>query len=100
MLQAQTETFFYAQNGKQILFEKNNNIRYVHFVSDIDTTTKETALAAIEMVSLSVEKIGANIYRCNLSESQISNFDDVISDLTAVTSYSNEYRLPNSKILR
>ena len=44
MLRAQTQTFVYSTNGEKILFERNDNIKYVHFKPNADTKGKENAL--------------------------------------------------------
>jgi len=36
MLQAQTQTFVYTENGEKIVFERNDNIRYVHFAPNVN----------------------------------------------------------------
>ena len=100
ILQSQPQTFVYSLNGEKILFEKNEQIQYVHFVPNADAKSIETSLDEIKKITSSIDTITPNIYRCHLSGKGLTNFINNIKNNEVVSSYSSEYRLPGSKTMR
>lgn len=100
MLQAQNQTFVYAINGEKILLEQNDNIKYVHFVPNSDAKSIESAVNELSAFTSQVVMITPEIYRCDLSGKSVANFNNKIENLDIVSSYSSEYRLPNSQTKR
>jgi len=74
MLQAQTQTFIYSLEGEQILFEQNEAVYYLHFVPDDGSKAMETVLNNLEPLATHIEMIAPEIYRCDLSGKNVTNF--------------------------
>ena len=74
ILQAQNQTFVYSTNGEKILFERNDNIKYVHFTPNADTKGKETVLNVFRGFTTVVDMVTPGIYRCDLNYSNIHIF--------------------------
>jgi len=80
ILQAQNQTFVYSTNGEKILFERNNNIKYVHFVPNADAKGKETVLNVFRGFTTVVDMVTPGIYRCELAGKNRENFTNVIEN--------------------
>ena len=100
LLQAQTHSFVYSLEGEKILFERNDHIQYVHFKPNADTKGKEDVLNVLRGFTSLVEMVTPEIYRCDLSGKQISNFIAATKDIDMISSLSSEYRFPGSKTMR
>jgi len=87
MLQAQTQTFIYAKDGRQIPFEKNDTIQYVHFEPAGGGKGMGTILNNMTTLASRVDTISEVIYRCNLIYSNKLIF------LPQITNETNYYDL-------
>ena len=80
VLQAQTQTFVYSKTGEKVVLEKNDNIQYIHFVPNVDAKNKENLLSLLKGFTTFVDMVTPEIYRCDLSGKQVSNFTNMIKN--------------------